>query len=346
MSRHAGLLTLALLLTLPSAARAQPRPPMATTQGLADTVRGGHVVQRGDSGVAVRELQTLLARHGHAVAVDDDFGPNTEAAVKAFQRGAGLHDDGLVGPNTVAALERAPRASGGLVGALGGGQAARPPSSSTDPAAAYDASLPWARAAHAAGRHTLIIVFEGQLAYAPGYARRIYDYQERLRAGESPSRPIHSGLSFVSTGLIVPNLPRSHRVADLLILPETSENGDRSIAEEAARAWKAVHGDALKVHVVGHSLGGYAAIRCGDKLARHGIEIASMLTMDARTYTANYRYFIKPRNVVGTHANFFQKGLLFPGYEIQGAHNQRLSTNHAQIPAAPEVVAFYRAMLR
>jgi hypothetical protein len=191
-----------------------------------------------------------------------------------------------------------------------------------------------------------VIVFEGQFAYAAGYARRIYDYQEALRAGQSPSRPVHTGLSFVSTQLIVPNLPESQRTADLLILPETSENGSTSIAEQSARAWHQVHGASLKVIIIGHSLGGWSAIQCGNKLARHQIPVASMLTVDARTYTANYPFFIKPRSVVGAHENYFQKGLLFPGYAIDGAVNTRLHVNHAQIPGAPEVVASYRAMLR
>lgn len=48
----------------------------------------------------VRTLQQLLRARNHPVAVDGIFGPNTEAAVKAFQQGNGLAADGIVGPQT------------------------------------------------------------------------------------------------------------------------------------------------------------------------------------------------------------------------------------------------------
>lgn len=49
-------------------------------------------------------LQSLLNAHGQAIAVDGDFGPDTLAAVEAFQSAQGLSVDGIVGPNTKAAL--------------------------------------------------------------------------------------------------------------------------------------------------------------------------------------------------------------------------------------------------
>src|SRR5512132_421180 len=48
----------------------------------------------------VRTLQDLLRAQGHSIAVDGIFGPNTEAAVKAFQQSKGLAADGIVGPLT------------------------------------------------------------------------------------------------------------------------------------------------------------------------------------------------------------------------------------------------------
>ncbi|MBE0695187.1 MAG: DUF3380 domain-containing protein, partial [Aquamicrobium sp.] len=58
------------------------------------------------TGARVRELQHLLVRAGHPVNVDGDFGPATHAAVRAFQRAAGLEVDGVAGPQTMRALER------------------------------------------------------------------------------------------------------------------------------------------------------------------------------------------------------------------------------------------------
>ncbi len=58
----------------------------------------------GSRGLAVRNLQAALKLAGFAVTVDGDFGEQTERAVAAFQRRAGLVDDGVAGPKTLAAL--------------------------------------------------------------------------------------------------------------------------------------------------------------------------------------------------------------------------------------------------
>ena len=65
-----------------------------------DPIAPWPLVKRGDKVFPVRPLQRLLGARGHAVAVDGSFGPNTEAAVKAFQRSSGLAADGIVGPQT------------------------------------------------------------------------------------------------------------------------------------------------------------------------------------------------------------------------------------------------------
>lgn len=71
-------------------------------------------VSQGSTGDAVRAAQFELARRAlpetAGLGVDGDFGPNTDAAVRAFQQllsGTGLPQspiDGVVGPNTWFAL--------------------------------------------------------------------------------------------------------------------------------------------------------------------------------------------------------------------------------------------------
>jgi cell wall-associated NlpC family hydrolase len=63
-------------------------------------------LSRGSSGTSVRQLQIELG-----VTADGAFGPQTEAAVRAFQRAHGLPVTGLVGPLTRAALGESSSAS-------------------------------------------------------------------------------------------------------------------------------------------------------------------------------------------------------------------------------------------
>jgi putative chitinase len=71
------------------------------------------ILQRGSKGPDVVALQQLLKALGFdPKGTDGNFGPGTEAAVRAFQQAKGLGVDGKVGPNTSAALQ-AGSASGG-----------------------------------------------------------------------------------------------------------------------------------------------------------------------------------------------------------------------------------------
>lgn len=69
------------------------------------------LLQVGDVGPAVTALQQRLAMAGYYQGtVDGTFGPQTEAAVLAFQQARGLTVDGIAGPATLAALTNAPQA--------------------------------------------------------------------------------------------------------------------------------------------------------------------------------------------------------------------------------------------
>jgi peptidoglycan hydrolase-like protein with peptidoglycan-binding domain len=63
------------------------------------------VLQRGDRGADVMEVQHAVRRHGYDPGpIDGIFGGRTREAVLAFQAGAGIQVDGIVGPQTRAAL--------------------------------------------------------------------------------------------------------------------------------------------------------------------------------------------------------------------------------------------------
>ncbi|MFC8361191.1 helix-turn-helix domain-containing protein [Streptomyces griseorubiginosus] len=62
------------------------------------------VVSMGQHDECVREVQTLLERHGAVIGVDGDFGPQTLRRVTAFQVIAGLPPNGVVTADTKKAL--------------------------------------------------------------------------------------------------------------------------------------------------------------------------------------------------------------------------------------------------
>ena len=57
------------------------------------------ILKRGLAGEPVRRLQAKLG-----VPVDGEFGPNTETALKNWQRQQGLEADGIAGPDTFMAM--------------------------------------------------------------------------------------------------------------------------------------------------------------------------------------------------------------------------------------------------
>ncbi|MED3974628.1 GH25 family lysozyme [Priestia megaterium] len=64
-------------------------------------------MQKGDSGLNVKELQQNLIKLGYTLPEhgdDGSFGEESETAVKSFQRANGLLDDGIAGPKTIAKI--------------------------------------------------------------------------------------------------------------------------------------------------------------------------------------------------------------------------------------------------
>ncbi len=68
---------------------------------------GSYAIRLGDKGLHVRRLQEVLAALGYTITADGDFGPVTDAAVVAFQEGAGLEADGMFGRMSKRALAAA-----------------------------------------------------------------------------------------------------------------------------------------------------------------------------------------------------------------------------------------------
>jgi peptidoglycan hydrolase-like protein with peptidoglycan-binding domain len=111
------------------------RDPLAAAPAadptLASVRSGRTTLERGDRGAEVSALQRLLNANGQTVAVDGDFGPRTQRAVRDYQRAQRLDVDGVVGRDTLGRLEAGRPATPG--GVTPGG--VTPPAGTTEPRA-------------------------------------------------------------------------------------------------------------------------------------------------------------------------------------------------------------------
>jgi dienelactone hydrolase len=103
-----GVLTVADHAVASGASATPPPAPSSSSTGsttTTTTTSSSGNLQQGSSGAAVTALQQKLQALGfYSGAIDGDFGPQTQAAVIAYQKSQGLTADGIVGPKTKAAL--------------------------------------------------------------------------------------------------------------------------------------------------------------------------------------------------------------------------------------------------
>lgn len=66
-------------------------------------------LREGMTGPHVKTAQTLLTKHGYALAADGEFGPKTAKAAKAFKTAKKLDQNSTIGPAAWAELKKTPK---------------------------------------------------------------------------------------------------------------------------------------------------------------------------------------------------------------------------------------------
>lgn len=121
----------------PSVSSSQPTERAGRARGyraapsMKQAAEDGQYIRRGQRGESVQRLQEMLSQRGYDVGASDGrLGPQTERAIRAFQRDQGIGIDGIVGPETLGALgviQRQPSRGRRASQAIGGNTDVRAP---------------------------------------------------------------------------------------------------------------------------------------------------------------------------------------------------------------------------
>jgi peptidoglycan hydrolase-like protein with peptidoglycan-binding domain len=99
--------------TLPGATSTTVAGATSTTvKGRTNVTSPSDNVKKGDKGDGVKQIQQALKTAGYKVTVDGDFGNQTDAAVRQFQKKNALKVDGVVGKVTWGKLSGAGAGTG------------------------------------------------------------------------------------------------------------------------------------------------------------------------------------------------------------------------------------------
>lgn len=164
---------------------------------------GQELLRAGSKGQSVAELQKRLTDLGYDVGgIDADFGEKTEAALRQFQKDAGIGIDAIAGQQTYSALQNAPSKPKIAAPAAPAPGAPSPgPSGSSPPAQQAPASTPPSPPATSPSAPDSVNQFTSALGERTSLEDILSGFRE---AGKTAGMPFESALDD-----LIANMPRS-----------------------------------------------------------------------------------------------------------------------------------------
>lgn len=190
------------------------------------------------------------------------------------------------------------------------------------------------------GATTLLIGFEGLASFDSTGTHVSYRQHLQALRDEAPEAMRRGSGGYLLHGQLNRVMKARARDAEVLVLPYTAN------AEACATAWMRVHGNRLVL--AGHSYGGHTASQLANQLARAGVPVEAVLTVDPRL--KGYIGSLERPAAVALWENYYQKNTPFlNGYLVQGADlNRNLSSTgvrHVTVPYSPVVGEALERML-
>lgn len=166
-----------------------------------------------------------------------------------------------------------------------------------------------------AGNTTYIFGFEGLVSFNKRLYLNLKKHQQKLRKGQASKFKANGSMGFLTKKFLAKYVNKYPHQFEFFVFPQKiksrkkANKADQCIKE----VWKATGGNAQMI-LLGHSFGGFDVINVAKRLPN--IRFDQAVTMDARAYPGQYKFFIRPNNIK-SFRNYYQLGAL-PGHKIKG----------------------------
>lgn len=183
--------------------------------------------------------------------------------------------------------------------------------------------------AQKAGNTTYIFGFEGLVSYNSVLYERLKEHQQNLRVGKASTFKRAGSMGFLTKIFLSKFVEKNPHGFEFFVFPEKIKNRKKPTKADQCikEVWEATGGNAQMI-LLGHSFGGFEVINVATRLP--GVRFDQAVTMDARAYPGQYKYFIRTHNV-RNFRNYYQLGGL-PGHKIKGVDSEmKINATHVSL---------------